>query len=117
MAVFHHAALMSLKRLIDSVDGISHVERDVKEATNSDVWNPPAVLLAKISQATAVHDQLCLIFPVLWMRLHDTGKRWRHVYKALCLVEYLLKTGSDEFVSAIIARIADIQQLGCLLLF
>lgn len=33
---------------------------------------------------------------MVWKRLNDHGKNWRHVYKALVLLEYLLKTGSDR---------------------
>lgn len=35
-------------------------------------------------------------FQMVWKRLNDHGKNWRHVYKALVLLEYLLKTGSDR---------------------
>jgi epsin len=30
---------------------------------------------------------------MIWKRLHDSGKNWRHVYKGLMLLEYLLKAG------------------------
>jgi epsin len=33
---------------------------------------------------------------MLWRRLNDSGKNWRHVYKALTLLDYLLKTGSER---------------------
>ena len=36
------------------------------------------------------------IMPMIWKRLHDQGKNWRHVYKALVLLEYLMKTGSEQ---------------------
>lgn len=39
-----------------------------------------------------------LFFPaqMIWKRLNDHGKNWRHVYKALVLMEYLIKTGSEK---------------------
>ena len=36
------------------------------------------------------------IMPMIWKRLNDQGKNWRHVYKALVLLEYLMKTGSEH---------------------
>jgi len=36
------------------------------------------------------------IMPMIWKRLSDNGKNWRHVYKSLVLLEYLIKTGSEK---------------------
>jgi epsin len=36
------------------------------------------------------------IMQMLWKRLNDHGRNWRHVYKALVLLEYLIKTGSEK---------------------
>ena len=33
---------------------------------------------------------------MVWKRLNDHGKNWRHVYKSLVLLEYLIKTGSEK---------------------
>lgn len=35
-----------------------------------------------------------MIMAVLWKRINDTGKNWRHVYKVLCIVLALLNCGS-----------------------
>ena len=37
-----------------------------------------------------------LVLQMVWKRLNDHGKNWRHVYKALVLLEYLIKTGSEK---------------------
>ena len=36
------------------------------------------------------------IMAMLWKRLSDHGKNWRHVYKSLMLLDYLVKTGSER---------------------
>ena len=36
------------------------------------------------------------IMNMLWKRLSDHGKNWRHVYKSLMLLDYLVKTGSER---------------------
>ena len=34
----------------------------------------------------------------LWVRLSDKGKSWRHVYKSLLLIEYMIKAGSERII-------------------
>ncbi|XP_042562100.1 epsin-3-like [Clupea harengus] len=36
------------------------------------------------------------VMSMVWKRLNDHGKNWRHVYKALTLLDYLAKTGSER---------------------
>ncbi|KAI7745157.1 hypothetical protein M8C21_002392 [Ambrosia artemisiifolia] len=33
---------------------------------------------------------------VVWKRLSDTGKNWRHVYKNLASFQYIDSTGRDQ---------------------
>ncbi|KAF5913888.1 hypothetical protein HPG69_018772 [Diceros bicornis minor] len=35
---------------------------------------------------------------MLWQRLKDHGKNWRHVYKSLTLMDYLIKNGSKKVI-------------------
>ena len=44
------------------------------------------------------------IMQMIWKRLNDHGKNWRHVYKALVLLEYLIKTGSEKVKFIIIKK-------------
>ena len=71
-------------------------------------------------------DQLVLIINMIWRRIYDF-KVWRHMYKAwgassddnlisnfeqaLCLTEYLLKTGSEEFVCMFLERMEPMHSL------
>lgn len=48
---------------------------------------------------------------VIWKRLNDQGKYWRHVYKALLLLDYLLKNGSDQVVRETKVHLVEIQTL------
>ena len=36
---------------------------------------------------------------MLWKRLNDHGKNWRHVYKALVLLEYIIKNGNEKVIN------------------
>ena len=51
------------------------------------------------------------IMQMLWKRLNDHGKNWRHVYKALVLLEYLIKTGSERVAQQCKENIFAIQTL------
>ncbi|KAL9667913.1 hypothetical protein QQ045_002282 [Rhodiola kirilowii] len=42
-----------------------------------------------------------MIMGLLWKQLSDTGKNWRHVYKALIVLEYLIANGSERVIDEI----------------
>ncbi|EHB16496.1 Epsin-3, partial [Heterocephalus glaber] len=63
---------------------------DVRAATPGEEHR--AQLLRGGDQAVALAE----VMGMLWRRLNDSGKNWRHVYKALTLLDYLLKTGSER---------------------
>lgn len=48
---------------------------------------------------------------MVWKRLNDHGKNWRHVYKALVLLEYLIKTGSEKVAQQCKENIFAVQTL------
>uniref|UniRef100_A0A3Q1EJE7 ENTH domain-containing protein n=1 Tax=Acanthochromis polyacanthus TaxID=80966 RepID=A0A3Q1EJE7_9TELE len=48
---------------------------------------------------------------MIWKRLNDHGKNWRHVYKALTLLDYLIKTGSERVAQECRENIYTIQTL------
>jgi hypothetical protein len=46
-------------------------------------------------QKDETHDELWVIL-VVWKRLNDHGKNWRHVYKSLVLLDHLIKYGNER---------------------
>ncbi|XP_018844627.1 clathrin interactor EPSIN 1-like isoform X2 [Juglans regia] len=52
-----------------------------------------------------------MVMDVLWTRLTETGKDWRHVYKALAVIEYLVAHGSERAVDEIIEHTFQISSL------
>lgn len=42
-----------------------------------------------------------MIMSVVWKRLSDSGKNWRHVYKGLTVLEYLVANGSERVIEDI----------------
>lgn len=68
----------------------------MREATSNDHWGPSSTLMSEIADLTYNVVAFTEIMQMIWKRLNDHGKNWRHVYKALLLLEYLIKTGSEK---------------------
>uniref|UniRef100_A0A8C1SJ92 Zgc:194578 n=1 Tax=Cyprinus carpio TaxID=7962 RepID=A0A8C1SJ92_CYPCA len=86
---------MLRRQLKNLVQNFSEAEVKVREATSNDPWGPSSSQMADISDLTYNVVACNEILGMLWKRLND-DKNWRHVYKALTLLEYLLKTGSER---------------------
>lgn len=87
----------SLRRQMKNmVNNYTEAEIKVREATSNDPWGPPSSLMAEISDLTFNVVAFTEVMGMIWKRLNDHGKNWRHVYKALTLVDYLIKTGSER---------------------
>lgn len=78
------------------VHNYTEVEIKVREATSNDPWGPSSSIMAEIADLTYNATAFPEIMGMLWKRLSDHGKNWRHVYKSLMLLDYLVKTGSER---------------------
>ncbi|XP_045476715.1 epsin-2 isoform X2 [Harmonia axyridis] len=74
----------------------SDAQKKVREATSNDPWGPSSTLMAEVADLTYNVVAFSEIMQMVWKRLNDHGRNWRHVYKALVLLEYLIKTGSEK---------------------
>lgn len=83
----------------------------VREATSNDPWGPSATIMAEIADLTYNVVAFSEIMQMIWKRLNDHGKNWRHVYKALILLEYLIKTGTEKVAQQCKENIFAIQTL------
>uniref|UniRef100_A0A9J8BRK9 ENTH domain-containing protein n=1 Tax=Cyprinus carpio carpio TaxID=630221 RepID=A0A9J8BRK9_CYPCA len=87
----------SLRRQMKNiVNNYTDAEIKVREATSNDPWGPPTSLLMEIADLTFNVVALTEVMGIIWKRLNDHGKNWRHVYKALTLLDYLIKSGSER---------------------
>ncbi|KAG5231951.1 clathrin interactor EPSIN [Salix suchowensis] len=80
---------------------VPSIEQKVLDATSNEPWGPHGSLLADIAQASRNYHECQIIMAVLWKRINDTGKNWRHVYKALTVLEYLVAYGSERVIDEI----------------
>lgn len=99
-------SMSSLKTVMRSAKnmtlGYSDVQIKTRQATCNDAWGPSGSLMAEL--ASLSHHSASEIISIVDKRLNDSGKNWRHVYKALILLEYLIEKvppltqGADSIV-------------------
>ncbi|CAF0827879.1 unnamed protein product [Rotaria sp. Silwood1] len=71
-------------------------QRKVRSATSNDAWGPSPALMHEIADLTDNVVAFSEIMPIIWKRLNDHGKNWRHVYKSLVLLDHLIKYGNER---------------------
>uniref|UniRef100_A0A8W7P659 ENTH domain-containing protein n=1 Tax=Anopheles coluzzii TaxID=1518534 RepID=A0A8W7P659_ANOCL len=89
----------------------SDAQVKVREATSNDPWGPSSTIMAEIADLTYNVVAFSEIMQMIWKRMNDHGKNWRHVYKALLLLEYLIKTGTEKVAQQCKENIYAIQTL------
>ncbi|KAG2455765.1 EPN2 protein, partial [Polypterus senegalus] len=99
------------RQMKNIVNNYSEAEIKVREATSNDPWGPSSSLMTEIADLTYNVVAFSEIMSMIWRRLNDHGKNWRHVYKALTLLDYLIKTGSERVAQQCKENIFAIQTL------
>ncbi|KAI0822130.1 hypothetical protein BC628DRAFT_1459787 [Trametes gibbosa] len=78
--------------------GYSDVQAKVRDATSNDPWGPSGTQMNELAQLSYNQDNFVEIMEMLDKRLNDKGKNWRHVFKSLTVLDYLLHAGSENVV-------------------
>ncbi|KAJ1966442.1 hypothetical protein GGI12_000086 [Dipsacomyces acuminosporus] len=87
-----------LRTVKNYTKGYSDMQMKVREATSNDPGGPSGALMSQIAQATFSQHEFLEVMEMIDKRLNDKGKNWRHVFKALTLLDYCLHVGSDQVV-------------------
>ncbi|KPI41055.1 ENTH domain-containing protein [Cyphellophora attinorum] len=88
-----------VRKVQNAVMNLTEMEAKVREATNGDPWGASATLMQEIARGTHNYQQLNEIMPIIYKRFTDkTAEEWRQIYKALQLLEFLVKNGSERVV-------------------
>jgi len=107
-----NVTISGLRRNIKNVaHNYTDAQVKVREATSNDPWGPSSTQMSEIADLTYNTIAFSEIMQMIWKRLNDHGKNWRHVYKALVLLEYLIKTGNDKVAKQCQENIFAIQTL------
>ncbi|KAH9480380.1 ENTH domain-containing protein [Psilocybe cubensis] len=87
---------------------ISEMEAKVREATNDDPWGASSTLMQEIAQGQYFNE----IMPSIYSRfMEKEARQWRQIYKALQLLEYLIKHGSERVVDDARSHISTLKML------
>lgn len=106
------ASIAGLRRNLKNVaHNYTDAQVKVREATSNDPWGPSSTQMSEIADLTYNVIAFSEIMQMIWKRINDSGKNWRHVYKALVLLEYLIKTGSEKVAQQCRENIFSIQTL------
>ncbi|XP_035515477.1 epsin-3-like [Morone saxatilis] len=74
----------ALRRQVKNiVHNYSEAEIKVREATSNDPWGPSSSLMSEIADLTFNVVAFAEVMGMVWKRLNDSGKNWRHVYKLI----------------------------------
>ncbi|KAI9301958.1 ENTH-domain-containing protein, partial [Cunninghamella echinulata] len=77
----------------------TEMEAKVHEATNNEAWGASSTLMQEIAQGTFNYQYFNEIMPTVYKRFTEKeASQWRQIYKALVLLEYLVKNGSERVV-------------------
>ncbi|KAJ2089351.1 hypothetical protein IW138_003519 [Coemansia sp. RSA 986] len=89
---------MSAKGVLRTVKnytkGYSPMQMKAREATSNDLTGPSTVLMSELAQATYNESDFLGIMEMIDKRMNDKGKYWRHVFKALVVLRFLLINGA-----------------------
>ncbi|KIY52467.1 hypothetical protein FISHEDRAFT_18630, partial [Fistulina hepatica ATCC 64428] len=88
---------------------VSEIEAKVQEATNDDPWGASSTLMQEIANRSVDFNE---IMPSIYSRfMEKEARQWRQIYKALQLLEYLIKHGSERVVDDARSHIGTIKML------
>ncbi|GAA6004487.1 hypothetical protein JCM10207_000749 [Rhodosporidiobolus poonsookiae] len=82
----------------NSIKGYSDTQTKVRDATSNDPWGPSGTQMSEIAALTFNQNDFVEIIEMLDKRLNDKGKNWRHVFKSLTVLDYILHAGSENVV-------------------
>ncbi|KAL5216711.1 hypothetical protein ABZP36_008112 [Zizania latifolia] len=105
-------AVREIKREVNlKVLKVPELEQKVLDATSDEPWGPHGTALSELSHATKKFAECQMVMNVLWTRLSERGSKWRHVYKSLTIIEYLIANGSERAVDDILDHYSKISVL------
>jgi epsin len=78
--------------------GFTNTQVKVRDATSNDPWGPSGTQMNELAQLSFNQNDFIEMMEIMDKRLNDKGKNWRHVFKTLTLLDYLLHAGSENVV-------------------
>jgi epsin len=93
------------------VGGADPVRAKLLDATSQQKWGPTVTQMQELADMTFSYEQYPLLMTALWEQMANDGKHWRHVYKSLVVLEYLVRCGSHDVVVDVRTKLSLVQGL------
>lgn len=90
---------------------VTEIELRVMEATNEEPWGPHGQAMQEIARAAEDPEKYNLIMNVISERLQMRDENWRLCYKALLLLEFLVKHGPLRVVDELNQSVSSLERL------
>lgn len=90
---------------------LTDLEMKVEEATNLETWGPHGSVMNEIADASFDPENYRQIMGVLARRLQEKEENWRMCYKALLLLEHLIKHGPGKIIGDVQSSAAVLERL------
>ncbi|GAB1310612.1 Epsin-3, clathrin recruitment and traffic between the Golgi and endosome [Madurella fahalii] len=88
-----------VRKMQNAVMNYTEMEAKVREATNNEPWGASSTQMQEIADGTFNYQTLNEIMPMIYRRFTEkSAEEWRQIYKALQLLEYLIKHGSERVI-------------------
>ncbi|KXH56340.1 epsin-3, partial [Colletotrichum nymphaeae SA-01] len=88
-----------VRKVQNAVMNYTEMESKVREATNNEPWGASSSLMQEIANGTFNYATLNEIMPMIYRRFTEkSAEEWRQIYKALQLLEFLIKHGSERVI-------------------
>ncbi|KAJ3216003.1 Crossover junction endonuclease mus81 [Dinochytrium kinnereticum] len=89
----------TFNKVKNAVLQLTEYQIKVLDATNNEPWGASSTLMLDIASATSHYQHFSEIMEVIYKRLQEPpSPTWRQTYKALQLLEYLIKNGSERVI-------------------
>ncbi|CAN0042620.1 unnamed protein product, partial [Ectocarpus sp. 4 AP-2014] len=82
----------------DTIAPRNDTEKRVYEALSNKNWGASSTLLNDIARDTYDFEKYGIVLPLIWTSLQSPSREWRKVFKALCLLEHLIKNGAERVI-------------------
>ncbi|KAI5781775.1 ENTH domain-containing protein [Peziza echinospora] len=102
----------AVRKAQNVVMNYTEMEAKVREATNNEPWGASSTLMQEIANGTYNYQLLNEIMPMIYKRFTDkAAEEWRQIYKALQLLEFLVKNGSEQVIDDARSHVSTIKML------
>ncbi|KAJ3154365.1 Epsin-3, clathrin recruitment and traffic between the Golgi and endosome [Geranomyces variabilis] len=102
----------AINKVKNAVYNYTEFEIKVRDATNNEPWGASSTLMQEIASGTSHYTHFNEIMDTIYSRFHEKGgAEWRQIYKALQLLDYLIKNGSERVIDSVREHIYELKAM------